>query len=152
MTAMVVLGDLGEKVLLIVVSAALGYAINEIQYRVKARRERPIRVAVCMESIAGHLSEMVQKLQKREIPRDPGHTINKILLLSKKDLQRELNDLDMNSLVRLNDLAERAKQIDGAYLGEYHPGERMTVETWITDAQRAAGDLKGRAAVLKLRG
>ena len=95
---------------------------------------------------------MVQIFEKREIPHEQGHAINEILPLFEKDLKKELGDTGMTFLRSLNDLAVRAKEIDGAYLGEYHPGERMTVESWITDAKRAAGDLKGRAAVLKLKG
>jgi hypothetical protein len=105
-------------------------------------------MARLLDTISRELLAMCEKFEKNEIPHPEGHAIDKILNSSQLDLERALHRDAMASLWKLNDLVLRAKEIDGAYLGEYHEGERQTVSGWIVEAQRLAGDYKGIAAVL----
>jgi hypothetical protein len=103
-----------------------------------------------LEAIASALEGMAGEFTNSRIPYGPGHTFLFLIDNYEVRLRPYLSDRDQHDIERFRNLVERAKQMDSTFARDLIPDEALR-EKLINDLHRAAGDVRGKAATVRLR-
>jgi hypothetical protein len=136
--------EVGKGVIALIFGFIGGVALE--QY--KARKSRYARAAAFFMAIAEGLEGMVASFGRFDIPHKEGHLID-TLIEAFDETTRKLIDEDMiPKLKELSRLASQAEDFDQLFESGQIAAHENGLQGWMADAERLAGDLRGKAAIL----
>jgi hypothetical protein len=135
---------IGLAVLGIVASAAATY-----YFTVRSeKRKVPALFADFIDTIKNDLAAMIDMFNKRQVPRQAGHSLDaKVSLFTRSINQELLSAPAREALKQLTSLNGQADTVD-LYLDQGNAGDEAR-KAWIEQAERVMGALQGEAARLR---
>jgi hypothetical protein len=126
----------------------LGFLGGVAVEKYKKRDTRNARAAAHLEVIAAALEGIADCFELRKIPHKDGHLLEALLDTFTETMSSLVGDQMLSTLKRLNSLAQTAADIDDSILDAQN---QKALNAWINDGRRVAGDLRGKAALLRAK-
>ena len=130
------------------IGAVAGIGSTYIVFRAQRRRDNRISAAYFLEGLADNLDGMIERFKENKIPRVEGNALDEALPRLQSIIQPHIGDEATVLQRRFRDLTQGAEDIDGTLYRNENPIDEEK-DGWIVEAERLAGIMKGKAAILK---